>query len=131
MLTRPPIKESRNSSSITLSWLPWTRPPDLGDGPVSHYKVYYKPQWLNVDWMETASTGELCMVVGSLRPRVSYQFKVVPLHDQGFEGRPSTVATVSTCSGKCSFIQVTAPSTTQPSLCSQQHKSYMFVYYGD
>ena len=104
MLTRPPEKKSRTSNAVTLEWLPWTRPPDLGEGPVSGYRVYYKRRWGKVEWQQTESTEELHMVVTGLKSRVHYQFKVAPLHEQGFEGRPSPIATVVTCGGKCRIV---------------------------
>ena len=104
MLTRPPEKKSRTYKSVTLEWLPWTRPPDLGEGPVSGYRVYYTRQLGSTQWEQMESTEELQMVVRGLMARTNYQFKVAPLHEQGFEGRPSPVATVVTCGGKCCIV---------------------------
>ena len=100
MLTKAPVKESRVTNSITLSWLPWRQPPDLGDGPVNRYKVYYKHRWRNVGWTETESTDQLRVVITNLLSRTPYQFKVAPLHEQGFEGRPSPAASIMTCGCK-------------------------------
>lgn len=96
-MTRLPQLVSRNTSAIVITWDAWCNPPDLGDGPVSEYFVYYRPEG---DAWSTVRDAALTTTLTSLEPNTLHQIMVLPIHTEGVAGFGSAPLNVSTCGGE-------------------------------
>ena len=99
-LTKPPKETSRDAHSVSLRWRRWRRPRDEGDGPVTSYLIYYGEvaDSATGDWQSVRAPG-LSATVSDLEANTYYQFKILPVHEDGFVGYGSPVVNVSTCGG--------------------------------
>ena len=107
-LSQPPTVASRNATSITVHWTAWQNPPDTGDGPVEGYFLYYRPLW-DLTW-STVRVAGLGTTVDELEASRAHQFRVLPIHRDGFVGFGSPPLNVSTCGGgSCPYIVLIKP----------------------
>ena len=97
-MTRPPVVSVRDANSVTATWPAWENPPDMGDGPVKGYFLYYKTVEDKV-WKSERADNREAMIAGLQQGR-EYQFKVVPIHQQGYVGVASPILNASTCDGR-------------------------------
>ncbi|KAJ8040874.1 Receptor-type tyrosine-protein phosphatase delta [Holothuria leucospilota] len=97
-LSSPPVNESVNGTSITISWSAWNEKTDAGDPPVIGYIPYYKKLEGNL-WISSnmTSADTLMFTANGLDPETSYSFSVSAVRDgKGGEGPKSEELNVST-----------------------------------
>lgn len=98
-----PVKQSRNSTSVTLIWMEWSQNlPVEGQGPVSAYMVYYQNVSDTTDknlWYTAGPTTAGPFTVDGLLPGHSYLFCVAAVHESGAIGPRSPQSYyIQTCS---------------------------------
>ncbi|KAJ8040868.1 hypothetical protein HOLleu_15294 [Holothuria leucospilota] len=104
-LSSPPVNESVNGTSITISWSAWNENNDAGDPPVIGYIPYYRKIDGNL-WIRNKMTSAdtLMFTANGLDPETSTSFRVSAVRDgEGGEGPKSEELNVTTiCDGMIS-----------------------------
>ncbi|XP_057322017.1 netrin receptor unc-40 isoform X2 [Microplitis mediator] len=96
----PLLSAPRNLSVVIVSTrfvtLRWQKPENADSDSSLTYHIYYKQDGSQRERVVTTAHRQLEVVVRSLQPGVTYQFRVVAHNSQGIAGASSEVLTVTT-----------------------------------